>query len=68
MNRDQIQGKWEQLKGKAKTLWGNLTDDDFLKAEGNADKLCGIIQERSGERREEIERKLGYKVDNNSNL
>ncbi|MCY0990479.1 CsbD family protein [Nannocystis pusilla] len=68
MNRDQIQGKWEQLKGKAKQFWGNLTDDDFLKAEGNADKLCGIIQERSGERREEIERKLGYKAENNSNL
>ncbi|MDC0722802.1 CsbD family protein [Nannocystis bainbridge] len=58
MNRDQLEGKWEQLKGKAKELWGNLTDDDFLKAEGKRDKLCGIIQERSGERREDIERKL----------
>lgn len=58
MNQDQIQGKWEQLKGKAKQVWADLTDDDFLKAEGNADRLYGIIQERFGDNKEAIQRKI----------
>lgn len=58
MNRDEIKGKFKQLQGKAKNIWGELTDDDFKKAEGNRDKLVGIIQERYGESKEAIERKL----------
>lgn len=57
-NQDQLQGKWEQIKGKAKRIWGELSDDDFLKAEGSADKLYGIIQERFGDGKEEIQRKI----------
>jgi len=58
MNRDQVKGRWEQLKGSAKQLWGNLTDDDFTRAEGSADKLYGIIQERFGDTKEAIKAKL----------
>ena len=39
MNRDQLEGKWKQLKGSAKIKWGELTDDDLDKVEGNADWL-----------------------------
>ena len=61
MNRDQFRGPWLQLKGEAKRLWGDLTDDDFMRAEGSMDKLVGIIQERFGETREDIRRRLrGY--------
>lgn len=58
MNSDQIGGQWEQLKGKAKRIWGELTDDDFLKAEGSADKLYGVIQERFGDSKETIKQKI----------
>lgn len=58
MNNDQIAGKWEQFKGRAKKAWGELTDDDFKKAEGSADKLYGIIQERFGDTKEKIKAKL----------
>ena len=58
MNRDQVRGRWEQLKGSAKQLWGDLTDDDFKKAEGSADKLYGIIQEKYGDTKEAIKTKL----------
>ena len=58
MNQDQLQGKWRQIKGKAKKAWGELTDDDFKKAEGSVDKLCGIIEEKVGDTKEIIKAKL----------
>jgi uncharacterized protein YjbJ (UPF0337 family) len=58
VNKDQVQGKWEQLKGSAKKAWGELTDDDFKKAEGDADKLYGVIQERFGDSKESIMKKI----------
>ena len=48
MNKDIISGKWSQLKGKAQAKWGDLTDDDFKVAEGNAEYLTGKLQERYG--------------------
>ena len=58
MNKDQVKGKWEQIKGRAKRAWGELTDDDFAKAEGSKDKLTGIITERFGDTKEAINAKL----------
>lgn len=60
MNRDQIEGKWDQLVGSVKQAWGKLTDDDILRAEGSAEKLYGIIQERFGDSREAIKDKLRH--------
>ena len=58
MNQDQARGKWDQIKGRAKKAWGELTDDDFKKAEGSVDKLYGIIQERFGDTKQAIKAKL----------
>ncbi|MGQ0508028.1 MAG: CsbD family protein [Myxococcaceae bacterium] len=58
MNSDQVQGSWEQLKGRAKRAWGELTDDDFKKADGSSDKLYGIIQQKFGDTKELIQQKL----------
>jgi len=52
------QGRWEQLKGKAKSLWGNLTDDELLEAEGDYERLVGVVKEKTGKTREEIEKLL----------
>ena len=59
MNQDQANGKWDQLKGKAKEAWGVLTDDDFKKAEGSVEKLYGVIQQKVGDTKEAIRTKLG---------
>ena len=48
MNKDTIKGQFDQFIGSAKTQWGKLTDDDFLKVEGDAQKLKGVVQERYG--------------------
>lgn len=52
------EGRWDQLKGKAKQTWGDLTDDQLDVAEGNYDELVGKIKEETGETQEEIEAKL----------
>ena len=48
MNQDMIAGNWKQLKGRIQAKWGDLTDDDFKVAEGNAEYLTGKLQERYG--------------------
>ncbi len=56
VNHDQLQGKWKQCKGELKQRWVDFTDDDLLAIEGSVDKLEGKIQERYGDRREEVKR------------
>jgi uncharacterized protein YjbJ (UPF0337 family) len=58
MNSDQIKGKWKQLKGRLKSEWGKLTDDDVDYAEGHRDYLVGKLQERYGMAREEADRQI----------
>ncbi len=58
MDNVKMKGKWNQFKGEIKRKWGFLTDDDLTVAEGDFDKLVGKIQERTGERREEIRQYL----------
>lgn len=48
MNSDIVKGKFNQTKGDIKKFFGNLTDDDMLKAEGGRDKMVGVLQERYG--------------------
>ncbi|PRY03253.1 CsbD-like protein [Paraburkholderia sp. BL25I1N1] len=44
---------------------GELTDDELTAAEGRADKLAGLIQERYGKTREEAEREVRRFFDSN---
>lgn len=50
----QIKGNWNELKGKAKQQWANLTDDDLLYEEGKEDELYGRIQKKTGKTKEEV--------------
>ena len=58
MNQDQLNGKWDQIKGRAKKAWAELTDDDLKRSEGSVDKLFGIIQEKFGDTKEAIQAKI----------
>lgn len=58
MNWDQIQGKWEQIKGSIRSKWGELTDDEIAEIKGDREVLVGKIQERYGIAREKAEREV----------
>lgn len=58
MNRDIIGGNWKQLKGQIQAKWGDLTDDDFNVAEGNAQYLSGKLQERYGWEKDRAEKEV----------
>jgi uncharacterized protein YjbJ (UPF0337 family) len=55
MNDDVLGGLWKQLKGRVQRTWGELTDDDFDKIQGNKEVLIGKIQEKYGYARDEAE-------------
>ena len=56
MNADQFKGKWIQFKGDVKQKWGKFTDDDLMQVEGNYDKFIGKVQERYGDKKEDVVR------------
>jgi uncharacterized protein YjbJ (UPF0337 family) len=54
MNRDELDGKGEQIKGKLKQAAGDLTDDEQLRSEGIADEAAGNVQEGFGRGRRKV--------------
>ncbi|MBB3204692.1 uncharacterized protein YjbJ (UPF0337 family) [Rhodopirellula rubra] len=54
-NREEIKGHWNEVKGRLKEHWGQLTDDDLSQAECNAEQLVGVVQQKTGATRREIE-------------
>lgn len=55
ITRQELEGKWNELKGTLQKKWGALTDDDLQRVKGNASELVGVIQQRTGESRQAIE-------------
>ena len=53
-----VSGNWKQFTGQLKEKWGELTDDDLDRYEGRMDQLEGLIEERTGESREAIRKKI----------
>ncbi len=58
MNSTTLKGQLKQLTGKAKHEWGQLTQDDWLRIEGDFDRLAGAIQERYGVAREQAQEQI----------
>ena len=58
MNWDQIQGDWKQFTGQVKEKWGKLTDSDLTVIAGKREQLAGILQERYGYAKEQVEMEL----------
>jgi uncharacterized protein YjbJ (UPF0337 family) len=56
MNSTVIKGNWNELKGRLKQKYGNLTDDDLMFSEGREDELLGRLQKKLGKSKDEIRR------------
>ena len=55
MNRDELEGRAERVKGKVKQAAGDLTDNDRLRDEGVVDEAAGSLQEGFGRARRKVE-------------
>ena len=54
MNTTEIKGNFEELKGKLKQKFAELTDDDLMFAEGKQEELYGRLQKKLGKTKEEL--------------
>ncbi|QYK54638.1 MAG: CsbD family protein [Fimbriimonadaceae bacterium] len=63
MKWNEIEGHWTTLKGKAKTRWGRMTDDDFDQIQGRRDQLVGFLQSRYAMTLEQAETEVNHFVD-----
>lgn len=54
MSNLKLKGTWNELKGKAKQQYAELTDDDLLYEEGKEDELIGRVQKKTGKARDEV--------------
>jgi len=53
-----VEGRIDRVKGKIRSTWGNVTDDDIQTSRGNLENLIGRIKEKTGETTENIRAKL----------
>ena len=54
MTNLELNGKWNEVKGKLKQKYGQLTDDDLSFAEGKEDELLGRLQKKLGKSKEAL--------------
>ena len=54
MNKLQFKGEWNELKGRLRQKFAELTDDDVNYAEGQEEELLGHLQKKLGKTQQEI--------------
>jgi len=62
MNKDIFEGKWKEIRGQVKELWGKLTDDELAQAAGNSEQIIGLLQKKYGYTREHAVEELNKHV------
>ena len=51
---DKIKGNWNELKGKLKQQYADLTDNDLMYVEGKEEELHGRLQKSLGKTKDEV--------------
>ena len=54
MDKLEIKGNWNEIKGKLKQKYANLTDDDLIFTEGQTEELLGKLQKKTGKSRQDL--------------
>jgi uncharacterized protein YjbJ (UPF0337 family) len=49
-----LRGRWNEIKGKIKQQYADLTDDDLKYEEGQDDELVGRLQKKIGKTKEQV--------------
>jgi uncharacterized protein YjbJ (UPF0337 family) len=57
-NDDIIKGRWKEVKGGVRKLWGELSDNELEETKGEMTSIAGLIQRKYGESKVSIEQKL----------
>ncbi len=47
--RTEMDGMWQRFSGRAKEMWGDLTDDEMKQYEGKYDQAMGYLKEKYGQ-------------------
>jgi len=68
ITRQELEGQWNQVKGRVQERWGQVTDDELRQVRGSTDQLVGVIQERTGESRQAIEDFLEHILEEGGNF
>jgi uncharacterized protein YjbJ (UPF0337 family) len=68
INEQTLKGNWNEMRGKIREKWSQLTDNDLGEFQGNVDQLVGRIQQRTGAARASIEEFLGDISENASTM
>ncbi|MBC8152147.1 MAG: CsbD family protein [Bacteroidetes bacterium] len=58
MNETTASGLWDEMKGKLKKAYAELTDDDLKHTEGEADEMWGKVQQRTGKTKDEVNKSI----------
>ena len=64
MNKLELEGKWNQIKGSVKQKFGDWFDHDDTSLEGKFEEIVGKIQEKTGKTVDEIEDTIRNWIDN----
>lgn len=67
INRKELEGNWNQIKGQIRERWGHLSDDELQEAQGDAEQLIGLIQQKTGHSRQEVEEFLDETLQGSGN-
>jgi uncharacterized protein YjbJ (UPF0337 family) len=54
MTKLELKGSWNEVKGKLKQKYAQLTDDDLTFAEGKDEELLGRLQQKLGKSKEDL--------------
>jgi uncharacterized protein YjbJ (UPF0337 family) len=65
MNKDIIEGKWNEIKGQVKQKWGKITDNDITQMKGSYQELTGHIQKAYGYQKDQAEKEVNSFIEDN---
>jgi len=68
LTREELQGSWTTLKGQIRERWGQITDDELQQVHGDAEQFLGLLQKKTGQSRQELEKFVRQSMEKGQNM